>query len=41
MISWRLLLLIAVAAVMLGCTTADIHDPTYNTKQILLNDRRE
>jgi hypothetical protein len=37
---WLLLASIAAAA-LTGCTGADRNDPTYNTKQILINDPRQ
>ena len=41
MMNLRLILLALVAAIMAGCTGADIHDDTYNTRKILLNDTRD
>jgi len=32
---------VMVVATLAGCTGADRNDPTYNTKQILINDRRQ
>jgi hypothetical protein len=40
MIRW-LWLLVVIATGTAGCTGARRDDPTYNTKQILINDRRE
>lgn len=37
---WLLLAGIAAAA-LTGCAGADRNDPTYNTKQILINDTRQ
>jgi hypothetical protein len=37
---WWLGAVMAVAT-LAGCTGADRNDPTYNTKQILINDRRQ
>lgn len=41
MASLRLILLALVLVVMAGCTGADVHDQTYNTKKILIHDTRE
>ena len=40
MIWWRLLLVTVVCVGMTGCTSANLNDPTYNTKQLLIHDPR-
>ncbi|MBI5395565.1 MAG: hypothetical protein HZA91_09745 [Verrucomicrobia bacterium] len=35
------LLAVIATATLAGCTGADRTDPTYNTKQILINDSRQ
>jgi len=37
---WQLILLALVLAGVTGCTGANLKDPTYNTKQLLIHDPR-